>query len=96
MLWAALLLPLSADKTLPSTDALHDVATWALQFTPRVAILCEAVVMEVETSAKLYGGKRTLCDRVVLETAQLWTTGLVGRRLMVPLRRLRGKQAVQS
>ncbi|RYH70856.1 MAG: DNA polymerase Y family protein [Alcaligenaceae bacterium] len=75
MLWAALLLPLRPDKTLPSTDALHGVATWALQFTPRVAILCEAVVMEVETSATLFGGKRTLRDRVVLESAELGTTG---------------------
>lgn len=64
MLWAALLLPRSADGSPPPTEALHGLATWALQFTPRVATVDEAVVMEVQASARLFGGKRVLRQRV--------------------------------
>lgn len=71
MLWAALLLPPGPNSTLPSSEALQGLATWALQFTPRVAIVFEAVVMEVEASTRLFGGKRSLRDRVVLESAAL-------------------------
>ena len=67
MLWAALLLPPGPDATLPSDEALRGVATWALQFTPRVAISEEAVLLEVEGSTRLFGGKRALRDRVVQE-----------------------------
>jgi len=70
MLWAALVLPLGPDATLPSNDTLRGIATWALQFTPRVAVSEEAVLMEVEASVRLFGGKRALRDRVVLEGAQ--------------------------
>ena len=69
MLWAALLLPPGPDATLPSDEALRGVATWALQFTPRVAISEEAVLLEVEGSTRLFGGKRALRDRVVQEGA---------------------------
>ena len=51
MLWVALLLP----NEPPPDDALRGLATWALQFTPRVATLDEAVVMEVEASTRLFG-----------------------------------------
>lgn len=71
MLWAALLLPLGADASPPPPDALHGLATWALQFTPRVALVDEAVVMEVETSTRLFGGKRALRNRVVDESRVL-------------------------
>ena len=47
---------------------------WALQFTPRVAVCDESVLMEVEASARLFGGKRTLRDRVVSESAELGVT----------------------
>lgn len=43
---------------------------WALQFTPRVAIYEDAVVMEVGASTRLFGGKRALRDRVVAEAAE--------------------------
>jgi len=69
MLWAALLLPTGPDATPPSDDALRGLAIWALQFTPRVAVSGEAVLMEVEASARLFGGKRALRDRVVQEGA---------------------------
>ena len=76
MLWAALL----PDK-LPSdesrrTDAVSGLATWCLQFTPRVAVIeplseSPAVVMEVEASVRLFGGKRKLVERVRDEVGDL-------------------------
>jgi protein ImuB len=65
MLWAALLLPPGPDGAPPSDEALRGVATWALQFTPRVATSEEAVLLELEASARLFGGKRALRDRIV-------------------------------
>ena len=65
MLWAALLpdnLPCDESRR---TEATSGLATWCLQFTPRVAVIealsaSPAVVMEVEASARLFGGKRRL------------------------------------
>jgi protein ImuB len=72
MLWAALLFSPSPDDTPPSNDdALRGLATWALQFTPRVAVADDAVTMEVEASLRLFGGKRALRDRVVDESREL-------------------------
>jgi protein ImuB len=71
MLWAALLLPLGPDTKPPPNDQLHGLATWALQFTPRVASVDEAVVMEVGASVRLFGGRRALRDRVVQESHDL-------------------------
>lgn len=44
---------------------------WALQFTPRVALAEEAVVMEVQASLRLFGGWRALRERVQAEAAEL-------------------------
>ncbi|MFG6417268.1 Y-family DNA polymerase [Roseateles sp. DC23W] len=75
MLWSALLLPPCANDpnspSPPSPDALRAVATWALQFTPRVAVFEDAVLMEVQGSTRLFGGKRALRDRVVAEAEEL-------------------------
>ena len=71
MLWTALRLPLLPDTSLPCNDVINGLATWALQFTPRVAVVEEAVLMEVEASTRLFGGKRALRDRVVVEAAEL-------------------------
>ena len=72
MLWAALLLsPPRDDTPPPNDDALRGLATWALQFTPRVAISAGAVTLEVEASVRLFGGKRALRDRVVQESREL-------------------------
>lgn len=76
MLWAALRLPPCPGSTTPSTDALLGVATWALQFTPRVALLDEAVVLELEGSTRLFGGKRALRDRLAHEGRDLGMTAL--------------------
>lgn len=76
MLWAALL-----PDSLPSdesrrSDASSGLATWCLQFTPRVAVIeplsvSPAVVMELEASTRLFGGKRCLVERVREESAGL-------------------------
>ena len=76
MLWAALL-----PEALPSdesrrTEATSGLATWCLQFTPRVAVIeplseSPAVVMELEASVRLFGGKRKLVERVREESADL-------------------------
>jgi len=76
MLWAALRLPLGADASPPSPDALRGVAIWALQFTPRVAVLDESVVAEVEASVRLFGGKRALRDRIFSESKELGVIAL--------------------
>jgi len=70
MLWAALLLDTS-DGTPTHDDELHGLAVWALQWSPRVAIVDEAVVMEVEASLRLFGGKKRLAERVRTESAEL-------------------------
>jgi protein ImuB len=70
MYWVALLLDKPADA--PSRhDELRALATWSLQFTPRVAIVDEAVLMELEASLRLFGGKRPLLERVRMESAEL-------------------------
>lgn len=66
MLWVALL---TDNPSTPAADAPlapATVATWCLQFTPRAAVLPEeaAVLMEVEGSVRLFGGRRRLAVRV--------------------------------
>ena len=69
------LLPEPANASSPSSDALAGIASWALQFTPRVAILeAVAVGLEVEASARLFGGKRALLTRIREEAEQLGIT----------------------
>ena len=73
MLWSALLLsPSSADAPRPIESAsLQALAIWALQFTPRVALADDAVLMEVEASLRLFGGRRALRERVWSEGQEL-------------------------
>src|SRR3990167_70331 len=60
--WAALLpLPLPAS---PSPIDAVSLGTWALQFTPRVALLEDSVVAEVTGCARLFGGMALLHHRV--------------------------------
>jgi len=76
MLWAALLpdnLPCDESRR---TEATSGLATWCLQFTPRVAVIeplseSPAVVIEVEASVRLFGGKRKLVQRVRDECGDL-------------------------
>ncbi|WP_276809802.1 Y-family DNA polymerase [Castellaniella defragrans] len=76
MLWAALSLPCAPDGTPPSSEALHGLATWALQFTPRVALADEAVVLEAEASTRLFGGRRALHERIDAEGRTLGMTAI--------------------
>lgn len=71
MLWAALSLPHTPDGAPPSNEALHGLAIWALQFTPRVALADEAVVLELEASTRLFGGRRALHQRLEREGREL-------------------------
>jgi protein ImuB len=71
MLWSALRLPAPDDTALPTDAALQTLALWALQFTPRVAVADEAVVMELAASVRLFGGQRALRERVHAEGAEL-------------------------
>lgn len=66
--WIALL-PASSPEH-GGLDALH-LGWWALQFTPRVALLEEAVVLEVQASERLFGGAAQLWRRVRHEASGL-------------------------
>ncbi|MDI9853450.1 DNA polymerase Y family protein [Comamonas sp. 17RB] len=58
MHWAALI-PIPLPDTTSPIDSVQ-LAVWALQFTPRVALLEEAVLIEVEASLRLFGGVKSL------------------------------------
>jgi len=54
----------------PILDA-HHLGWWCLQFTPRVAILDDGVIAELEASHRLFGGKACLVQRIENESRQL-------------------------
>ena len=60
--------PGGADAEPASSDGLADAAAalawWALQFTPRVALLGQTVLLEISTSERLFGGRRQLILRI--------------------------------
>lgn len=64
MLWSALRLPNTDDPPFPTDAALQALAVWALQFTPRVAVAEEAVLLEVAASLRLFGGRAALRERL--------------------------------
>ena len=64
MLWSALRLPNTDDPPSPTDAALQALAVWALQFTPRVAVAEEAVLLEVGASLRLFGGRAVLRERL--------------------------------
>ncbi len=74
MLWIAVFPGLSS----PSTSSLEPDSAldlqaliwWALQFSPRVTALEEAVLLEVEASARLFGGRRLMLSRIRMECAE--------------------------
>ena len=78
MLWIALRAPASAPlaQALPPHDTTADspeqlaLAWWALQFSPRVCVVEEAVLLEVQGSLRLFGGQRALLQRVRTEAVQ--------------------------
>ncbi|MCW5655589.1 DNA polymerase Y family protein [Hydrogenophaga sp.] len=85
MLWSALLPQPNPGTAPPPTDGAaaqqRALAIWALQFTPRVALADEAVLMEVDASVRLFGGRRALRDRVLTQGREL---GLVARLAWAP------------
>ncbi|MDP3699425.1 MAG: DNA polymerase Y family protein [Hylemonella sp.] len=56
-MWWIALLPSLPEAALP-------LAWWALQWTPRVCLLDEAVLLEVGASERLFGGRRVLLQRL--------------------------------
>ena len=87
MLWTALLpgttpcgapprieaaVPVAAVEAETSGPAVEALATWCLQFTPRVAVVeAGSVVMETEACVRLHGGRRRLVERVCDGAAEL-------------------------
>ncbi|WP_298927357.1 DNA polymerase Y family protein [uncultured Ramlibacter sp.] len=68
---------------------------WALQFTPRVALLDEAIVLEVQASQALFGGRRSLSCRIFESNTALapvkWASGATSLVALALLRlQLRG------
>ncbi|MEJ6006548.1 DNA polymerase Y family protein [Paucibacter sp. AS339] len=79
MHWLALLCPPAApDEALGWTaapeQAQQTLAWWALQFTPKVARLEDAVVLEVGASLRLFGGATALHRRIRREAARAGLT----------------------
>ena len=72
MHWAALLTSAESSSS-PSIDA-AGVSVWALQFTPRVALLGPAVLIEVEQSLRLFHGEEKVHELVETGAAQLGVT----------------------
>ncbi len=65
MLWAALRLP--QPEAVAAVDAL---AVWALRYTPRVARVDEALLLELGASQRLFGGAAALRARLAREAAE--------------------------
>ncbi len=65
--WAALRTPSHNPSTRIES---HGLAMWALQFTPRVTHLDEAVLLELEGCLRLFGGEEQLRIRITEEAMQ--------------------------
>lgn len=68
MHWIALPLPWCDEASAPPAGAVHTAAAgwWALRFTPRVALVdAEAVLLEVSTTERLWGGREVLLAQVL-------------------------------
>jgi protein ImuB len=74
MHWAALLPNLGCDNSLRTDPA--GIAVWALQFTPRVAIADQSVLLEVEQSLRLFGGEDRVHELVEVGAVELGITAL--------------------
>ncbi len=76
MLWVALLgctwpEAASPDEARAAAQVARALAVWGLQFTPRVALLERAVLLELEHSLRLFGGLAALRRRVRAQAAEL-------------------------
>ncbi len=62
MYWIAL--QPQPDAAAPASNPLTALGWWALQYTPRVALLADAVLLEVSGSERLWGGRAALLRHV--------------------------------
>ncbi len=82
MLWIALRPPAPPAASPPTHEPLQPapeqqaLAWWGLQFSPRVCVLEEAVLLEAGASLRLFGGQRALLQRLRDELALAGGTGL--------------------
>lgn len=87
--WLALrLLPSESPSGPPAEVAAQALGWWALQFTPRVRLLDEAVLLEVQASLRLFGGAPALHARLRQELAawqQDWAGGMVADAAVQPV-----------
>ena len=61
----------SAPEVAPLTDATMALAWWALRFTPLVARVEDALVLEVSASERLFGGPQALLQQLLQTVAPL-------------------------
>ncbi len=108
MHWIALLPP-SAEAPAPGRAGTPDEAAaqrqalgwWALQFTPRVALVDEAVLLEVSACERLWGGRDRLLARICEQNQPLapaaWAQGATSLIAIALLRlAVQGARAPQS
>jgi len=73
MHWIAL--RVTPDKALPADlpDALAALGWWALQFTPKVALLDDALLLELSASERLWGGRQSLLRQIYISNKPVAT-----------------------
>lgn len=70
--WLALIPPACpAEAAAGDNPQRHAIGCWALQFTPRVALVEEAVLFDIGPSLKLFGGTHILLRRIAGEAREL-------------------------
>jgi protein ImuB len=82
----------------PSHEAQATALSWqALRFTPRVARVDEAIVLEAGASERLFGGRKRLLRRLLEEAGELQVQGwAAGATALSALALLRLKRAAQE
>ncbi|MDM4766247.1 DNA polymerase Y family protein [Pelomonas sp. SE-A7] len=69
-------MPLPCSEAADAAARLRQLAWWALQFTPRVALCEDAVLLELGASLRLFGGRRALHRRLLAELGESSLAGL--------------------
>jgi len=75
MHWIALQPQREALPTATLTDPLTALGWWALQFTPKVALLQGALLLEVSASTRLWGGQAALMRHIYMSNKPLALMG---------------------
>ncbi len=91
MRWIAWLLPSPDAQDDPAEPPAAAQGWWALRFTPRVALLAEALVLEVSATERLWGGFAALRARLHQEAPdhrhpRLWADGATAQQALALLR----------